>query len=434
MIPSWLYVSQIYGDSGTTVITVSAGTNTDMFQRSKLIDILTDTENLSESVLINQIKQRTNYLDVEPSAITVSDIATSYTITIASDQIWNITYPNWITGPSSGNGSQNVIISVSENSGSSRNDVINITTTTSINKTVNITQIAKNYRTRFLTFDILSGGTIYWKYTKTTSNKTIQYSKDNGATWTNVTSTSGGTAIPVSTGEKVLFKGDNSSYGVSELYYNHFTDSGSSSVRYNIYGNIMSLIDSSSYSGMTALSGAFNFCGIFSYCQGLISTENLVLPVTTLTYQCYRRMFYSCTSLTTPPELPATTLDGYCYCNMFQSCSSLTTAPELPATILEEHCYDSMFSYCTSLTTAPELPATTLVDRCYQQLFRGCTSLNYIKCLATNVKIIVDATDWWVYDGVAASGTFVKKTGAEWWTDDEYTGSGIPRNWSVQEV
>ena len=32
---------------------------------------------------------------------------------------------------------------------------------------------------------------------------------------------------------------------------------------------------------------------------------------------CYFNLFYSCTSLTTAPELPATTLADFCYSNMF---------------------------------------------------------------------------------------------------------------------
>lgn len=90
---------------------------------------------------------------------------------------------------------------------------------------------------------------------------------------------------------------------------------------------------------------------------------------------CYSSMFYSCTALTTAPELPATTLADYCYSRMFYGCTALTTAPELPATSLADYCYYEMFSACTSLTVAPELPATALADYCYSGMFQGCTKL-----------------------------------------------------------
>ena len=95
----------------------------------------------------------------------------------------------------------------------------------------------------------------------------------------------------------------------------------------------------------------------------------------TMATNCYRSMFYGCTSLTQAPELPATTLADDCYYNMFYGCTALTQAPALPATTLVDGCYYSMFYGCTSLTQAPALPATTLADYCYSQMLSGCTSL-----------------------------------------------------------
>ena len=53
MIPNWLYVSQTAGTSGTTVITVSAGTNDDIVSRSGYLVVNNDA-NLSEDVTIIQ--------------------------------------------------------------------------------------------------------------------------------------------------------------------------------------------------------------------------------------------------------------------------------------------------------------------------------------------------------------------------------------------
>ena len=275
-----------------------------------------------------------------------------------------------------------------------------------------------------LTFNITSPGTIRWTAYDTACTKTISYSTDNGATWTDVTSNTGSSAptINVNAGDKVMFKGDNATYASGYTYNNSFNGS---TAGFELEGNIMSLIDSTD----TTLTSEYTFNGLFKGCMGLTSAENLVLPATTLTRGCYQGMFSGCTSLTIAPELPATTLSAGCYSSMFIGCTGLTTAPELPATTLMNACYNNMFYNCKSLTTAPELPATTLKSSCYSTMFAGCTSLNYIKCLATDISAY-NCTFGWVND-VASTGTFVKNPNMSSWT----TGvDGIPSGWTVQDA
>ena len=298
--------------------------------------------------------------------------------------------------------------------------------------------------------------TIGFKCNLNNVKRTISISTDNGVTWTGKTSsTSGKILATLNTGEKMLIKGDNSSYamsGTTEGSYNYFT----STKQFVLEGNIMSLINSTNFENLNTLTSERTFYRLFYNCSKLVSAENLLLPAMTLTRDCYGSMFVSCTSLTTAPALPATALADYCYAGMFHNCSSLTTAPELPATTLAnycyrymfwqctslttatelpattlaEGCYQEMFAVCTSLTTAPALPATTLVDNCYNGMFTVCTSLNYIKAMfltdpnyQSNNVYTLD----WVRD-VAASGTFVKNSQATW----NLTGNdGIPTGWTV---
>ena len=329
-----------------------------------------------------------------------------------------------------------------------------------------------------LTFNIISAGTINWIASDTAFTTTISYSKDNGTTWTDITSTTAGTSFNVNAGDKVMFKGNNAAYGDNSYRYNSFSGS---TAGFEVEGNIMSLIDSTGFTTATTLTSAYTFYCLFRGCTGLTSAENLVLPATilaegcylymfsdctslttapslpattlttncysymfngctslatapalpatTLAHACYGGMFYNCLGLTTAPELPATTLAEKCYYQMFGGCSSLTTAPELPATTLASGCYQGMFKGCTKLTTAPELPATTLAESCYKEMFRGCTSLNYIKCLATDISAIGCVTSW-VRD-VPSGGTFVKNASMSSWT----TGvKGIPTGWTVQDA
>ena len=268
-----------------------------------------------------------------------------------------------------------------------------------------------DYSQYYLTFVAKESGTFQF------TNNSLDYSLDNGSTWTTLASN---TPTPtVNAGDKILWKATltPSSNGIGRF---------SSTGQFDVEGNTMSLLYGDNFIGEDDLTGKdYAFYNLFSGCTGMTSAENLVLPATTLATSCYQQMFKGCTNLTTAPELSATTLAGYCYNSMFQGCTSLTTAPALPATTLVGGCYQGMFNSCTSLTTAPELNATTLAIYCYYYMFNGCTNLNYIKCLATNFK--ANSTTNWV-GGVASSGTFVKAANMTSWTTGN---NGIPNNWTV---
>jgi hypothetical protein len=140
----------------------------------------------------------------------------------------------------------------------------------------------------------------------------------------------------------------------------------------------------------------------------------------------YYYMFKNQTNLIDASELKltATTLASNCYRGLFYGCSSLTKAPELPATELEENCYDSMFAVCSSLTTAPALPATELMNDCYMTMFWDCTSLNYVK---TNVvDWDTEKTSQWLMN-VAPSGTVECPANS---TIPSNNYNGIPNGWT----
>ena len=231
---------------------------------------------------------------------------------------------------------------------------------------------------------------VYNNYYYVTTNDSV---KDNNYNRYNVLTTQNEIirGIPVVNGDIVQFRGN------SPLCTFRCT-----SCEFNVYGNIMSLVNSTNFANLTTITNSEYFYNLFKDISGLLNAENLILPATTLADYCYGNMFFGCTSLTTAPSilpantladncynymfsgctsltsvpaLPATTLARNCYGYMFQNCTSLTTAPELPATTLEERCYEGMFCDCTSLIVAPALPATTLADSCYSSMFNGCTNL-----------------------------------------------------------
>ena len=274
----------------------------------------------------------------------------------------------------------------------------------------------------YLTFKALEGGSFTLNIGSAVSTsilESISYSTDNGQSWETTNNVDGQTVTivtpTVNAGDSVLWKGLGS--GVSTVTNNNNRPSTSSMFSstgtFNVEGNILSLLYGDEFEGKDSVTGTYNFAFLFyadksrvSDVPKVVSAKNLVLPIKNTPEGCYLRMFqeyqleeytlveaplridsesvgasactsmfYSCTNLTTAPELPATTLANYCYASMFYGCTNLTTAPELPATTLSNNCYRDMFEGCTSLTTAPELPATTLAQQCYQYMFKSCTSL-----------------------------------------------------------
>lgn len=220
-----------------------------------------------------------------------------------------------------------------------------------------------------LTFNIVSSGTIVWKAQNTAYTTTIEYKLNDGE-WTSITSNTGTSApsISVSEGDVIQFGGNNATYSSGSSRYNTFSGS---TAKFEVEGNIMSLIDSENFVTATTLASNYTFYRLFRNCTGLTSTENLVLPATTLANDCYEGMF-----------------DG-----------------------------------CTSLISAPALPAETLADSCYQGMFSNCTNLNYIKCLATDISADSCTNNW--VNGVSSTGTFVTPQSTSWTTGD----NGIPTNW-----
>ena len=243
----------------------------------------------------------------------------------------------------------------------------------------------------YLCFTATGDSTIAMALTGTvTPLPELEYSTD-GSTWTAFEI--GTTTVDLADGEKAYFRGDNTAFASVADNYVKFVMTGSIAAS----GNIMSLLDKKCASKT-------------------IPADN-----------CFKLLFWSCTALTSAPELPATTLTTGCYASMFQGCTSLTTAPVLPATTLAEACYSGMFNGCISLTTAPELPATTLVEQCYAVMFNGCSGLTSIRVHFTDWNDAENSTTSWV-NGVSATGTFYYKSGSSL---DTSTGiNRVPENFT----
>ena len=358
---SWLKLSDNSGTSDAT-LSVTAEENTSTSSRSGTITFKAGGNTYSVSVTQEEANPT---FSVTPEALSFTASGGNQSVSVTSNQTWTASAADaWITlSETSGTGDATLTITAQANkSAGNRTGTITFNAG-GTSKTVNVTQEGVEVAKAYLTFEAIENTTF------TFSQNNLQYSLDGGATWTTLTA---GTASPIlQAGERIMWK-------ASGLTPDSGTGIGtfSSTGRFKVEGNVMSLLFGNNFVGRTSLESydyAFSF--LFQNCTYLEDAHNLIFPATTLAERCYYWMFFGCTSLTSAPELPATMLAMQCYAYMFYGCTSLFTAPELPATTLAVECYSNMFNGCTSFSTAPKLPGTTLAMGCYNWMFYRCSSL-----------------------------------------------------------
>lgn len=202
------------------------------------------------------------------------------------------------------------------------------------------------YYSQYLTFEILTGGTITWN-----TAQTIRVRR-NGGNWYNMQA-----SLAVSAGDVLEFSTTSSIDRFNGVFFG-----SSGGCRFNASGNIMS-VGRASFASNRGVPDRFYFRYFFKGCEGIVDAERLILPATALTYNCYTQMFMNCVNLTKAPYLPATTLR----------------------------------SAGTGTNTA---------ESCYAEMFKGCSSLCYVKCLAERTSFTNQTTGW--LTGVAENGVYLK--------------------------
>ncbi len=155
----------------------------------------------------------------------------------------------------------------------------------------------EDYSEKYLTFVAVEPSTFSF-----TSNE-IEYSLDNGATWS--TLSVGSSTEEVGVGEEIMFKGNITSGGTTGYGIGTFSSSG----KFNVEGNIMSLIYGDDFIDKTTIKSR-NFESMFYQNENIVNAENLVLPSETMASYCCLRMFGGYSNLETVPELPATTCES----------------------------------------------------------------------------------------------------------------------------
>lgn len=360
------------------------------------------------------------YIVLDPSSILFDQTGgtVNVTVTIENASAWRVANP---TGPftfsqTSGTSSATITITARDNTDFNEfsKDFVFIAWNehgsyrATLHATIEGDDSYSKYFEKYLTIEPIEDGVlslgVQTLATTADTALSVSYSRDSGVTWTTVTpATTGnnGALINVSSGEKIFFKATNPANafmvsGASQTYRGigfsgRYYENGEwiDSVRFNAYGNTMSLIYGSSFEDRESVSQPAALAHLFEG-SNVVNASRLVLPSTALTVACYAQMFQDCKQLIAAPLLPSTALARRCYDRMFMNCHSLTIAPELPATTLAKSCYSQMFSGCRTLTEAPVLPATELetsyqsdlsslwgqnTTGCYAQMFTNCYSL-----------------------------------------------------------
>lgn len=235
-----------------------------------------------------------------------------------------------------------------------------------------------------LTIELLEDGIVQFKMEKNLTTEMydyIQYSID-GLIWETAKNVDNQEVIlstpKLHKGYKIQWRGIG-----KQLASGNGTDVFICNSKFNVYGNIMSLLHGKDFidkQQMITNAGARIFACLFQNTK-VVSAEDLILPLKNLsltTNRIYYQMFGYCKELIKAPELPATTLGNGSYWGMFSQCTKLTDMPKLPATTLGQHCYREMFINCESLKNMQEIVATTNVNYACRRMFYNCKSITTI--------------------------------------------------------
>ena len=365
-------LSQTSGTSGTTYVVVRCNENTDIWALSDTLRVRADNKGTTAIEYVHITQAGQDYFKfITSDWQTIPSRTTSFSVS------WETNYPEVVyvfDGNSATTSFNNVSFTFPENTDTASTVTYSVSVYTTGGTLVGVLHWRQNrkkdlseYEGEYLTFDIISGGTIQ----AGTERLSAYYSLDGGSTWVMLSgSSSNPEVLNVSAGDRIKFKGIHYWDPGSELSTIIFF-SGTTAF-FNAEGNIMSLQYGDDFAGKERIVSHF---GLLFAGSNIVSAEYLCLPKGPTGRSAYTRMFEDCYHLTTPPVLPSTSLGVNCYAGMFNRCYSLTTAPELPATALADGCYAGMFEDCRALTLPPVLPARSVHTNSYNSMFYGCTSL-----------------------------------------------------------
>ena len=378
---------------------------------------------------------------VSPGRLSFTSLTLTANLRIKSPEAWTI-------ADNSGGW-----LSYSASSGTAGVTVVTVTATApSADRTATITVSSANYsKTVSVSQTYNIGFYVENRYAGTNTlsmeanaNKTIQYSTDNGATWT--TMTVGANTITMTQGARVYFQGDLGSdfvmpkftctndwamIGEVAALHNYNWTSTSGGIE-NYWRNNTTLKEADlDFSTLVTFGGrsnsVFQGSGVTRVSMDFRSLtsanrfEGMCNGCANLTY--YHLNISSYTNINTNGVFAGQTNGG---------CNSLTTIEIdfAPNTFIGDWCFSGAFCECPNLVNAPDMRNITGVDMgSTYYLFRNCSSLN--KVIAPSVPSWPTGYSYnfqdWLY-GCAATGIVVMDPNTTGVPTNSY--KGIPTGWT----
>lgn len=261
-------------------------------------------------------------------------------------------------------------------------------------------------------------------------NPTLSYSLDDGETWSTVTILGSVTFGTINTGQKIIFKGNNTQLSSSYDSFNYFD----ATKQFKVYGNIMSLLNGDDFIINSEFQNNTNnqFAGLLRTTY-LVDASNLILPALTLYESSYNSMFRDASNLVYGPKiLPALDIPADGYASMFEGCTSLVEAPEILATTVSGgtalkcmFCMGRNNKVTAAMTKGPVLRITNpnSYNNVYQQLF--CGNGNLIE-----VTVLCSGTNKYFYgwlSNVSSTGVIKTLSGTTFVSGT----NGLPSEWTI---
>ncbi len=203
------------------------------------------------------------------------------------------------------------------------------------------------------------------------SSITLDYSTNNGSTWSTWSSSNGDFSVNLAQGESVLLKGVNN--GFCNIGNNGYW-SFSGTEAHSVSGPISSLVIGRGVEGYTSTSYAL--ANLFNGDSNLVSALDLKLNIRADygSQNLYYGLFYNCTSLVDAPRIIYTgNVSGLS--SAFSRCTSLVNPPKLVGSIGTSE-LNNAFAQCTSLVNPPDMEdVNSIATAGMFNTFNGCTSL-----------------------------------------------------------
>ena len=250
-----------------------------------------------------------------------------------------------------------------------------------------------------LNFTMPNGGTITLSKNVSPTAVTLEYSLDNGITWTTWVETNNERTVTLTAGQTVHIRNTSTtqtgfSTGSSTGYY-RFTFSSETWAN----GDIRSLL-----------------------CK---TPEN----VSTLSTSCFALLFYGATNLKSTPLLKGDVVGDTSLYRTFRFCSNLELVRSFDYGLITGYgACRQIFQGCTSLTSFPEIMIGKVSEAGLREAFYNCSNLKEIRAYIKDISANYALSDW--LNGVASTGDFycdpslVIPSGA----------SGIPTGWARHNI